>query len=226
MEWIGLAAGICFGIMGLGAYLKNNLESRQREREYQKTIEELKDIIRKGQLVKFEEVVPVQKRMVQEAKSSVWIFSINSLGIFHEHREDLLSLVKRGGSLKVLLLDPESEAFREREEKEESIEDRISGRLKAEYEAAVAYCTDISNFVKGGDIELRLHRERIKEALLIIDADTESSALHINTYPADEHTRGYIGEHRIIPKESPDLIKPYVQRYKTVWNGAKKIELS
>ena len=59
LEWIGLAAGIGFGIMGLGAYIKTNLESRQREQEYQKRIEQLQrsieqfeEIFRRGQRIK------------------------------------------------------------------------------------------------------------------------------------------------------------------------------
>ena len=63
LEWIGLAAGIGFGIMGLGAYIKTNLEGRQREQEYQKRIEQLQrsieqfeEIFRRGQRIKNEEL--------------------------------------------------------------------------------------------------------------------------------------------------------------------------
>ena len=226
LNWIGLAAGIGFGLMGLAAYLKTNLEGRQREREYQNRIKEYEEIVRKGQLIKFEEVVPIQKRMIQSAERNILIFSINSLGLFHEHLEDFISLIKRGGNLKILLLDPESESFKEREEKEEKINGKISGRLRAEYMASVAYCRDILNFSKGnGVVELKLHKENLKEALLIIDADTDNLNLHINVYPAEEHTRGYVGKHRIIPKENPDLIKPFIQNFERLWNCAKKADL-
>jgi len=30
-------------------------------------------------------------------------------------------------------------------------------------------------------------------------------------------------EHRVIPKEQPDLIKPYIQKYEKVWHNAKKV---
>ncbi|RJS82118.1 hypothetical protein CW713_05535, partial [Methanophagales archaeon] len=83
------------------------------------------------------------------AQRSIWIFSINSLGLFHEHREDMISLLKKGGSMRVLLLDPESEVFKNRERKEEEIKGQISGRLRAEYMASVAYCKDIINFSEG-----------------------------------------------------------------------------
>jgi len=63
LEWIGLAAGIGFGIMGLGAYIKTNLEGRQREQEYQNRIEQLQrsieqfeEIFRRGQRIKNEEL--------------------------------------------------------------------------------------------------------------------------------------------------------------------------
>jgi hypothetical protein len=226
LNWIGLAAGIGFGIMGLAAYLKTNLEGRQRERENKKLIKEFIETIKKGQLIKFEEVVPIQKKMIQNAKRNIWIFSINSLGLFHEHLEDFISLIKRGGNLKILLLDPESSSFKEREKKEEKINGKISGRLRAEYMASAAYCKDILNFSKGdGAVELRLHKENLKEALLIIDANTDNLSLHINTYPTEEHTRGYVGKHRIIHKENPDLIEPFIQNFERLWNCAKKVDL-
>jgi len=63
LEWIGLTAGIGFGIMGLGAYIKTNLEGRQREQEYQNRIEQLQrsieqfeEIFRRGQRIKNEEL--------------------------------------------------------------------------------------------------------------------------------------------------------------------------
>jgi hypothetical protein len=39
--WIAFAAGIGFGLMGLGAYIKTNIEGRKREKELQNKIEEL-----------------------------------------------------------------------------------------------------------------------------------------------------------------------------------------
>jgi len=226
LEWIGLAAGIGFGIMGLGAYLKTNIESRQREREYQNRIEQLEETIRRGQLLEFEKVVPEQKRLIRDAQRSIWIFSINSLGLFHEHREDMISLLKKGGSMRVLLHDPESGVFKDRERKEEEINGQISGRLRAEYTASLAYCKDIINFSEGkGSLELRLHKEDINEALLIIDPGTGNTTLHINEYSHERHTRGYIGKHRIIPREQPDLIKPYIQRYENLWNNARRVDL-
>ncbi len=64
LNWIGLAAGIGFGIMGLGAYLKTNREGRQRERGYQELIKQLEDIIKRGQILEFEKVVPEQKSLI------------------------------------------------------------------------------------------------------------------------------------------------------------------
>jgi len=101
LEWIGLAAGIGFGIMGLAAYIKTNLEGRQREQELLDHIEQLEETIRRGQLLEFEKIVPEQKRLIRDAQRSIWIFGINSLGVFHEHREDLISLLKKEGDLRV-----------------------------------------------------------------------------------------------------------------------------
>ena len=233
LEWIGLAAGIGFGIMGLGAYIKTNLEGRQREQEYQKRIEQLQrsieqfeEIFRRGQRIKNEELILKQKKLIQTAKKGTWILGINALGVFHEQREDILSLLKKGGDVRVLLLDPESEVFKDRERKEEEINGQISGRLRAEYTASLAYCKDIINFSEGkGSLELRLHKEDINEALLMIDPGTSNTTLHINEYSPERHTRGYTGKHRIIPREQPDLIKPYIQRYENLWNNARRVDL-
>ena len=78
-----------------------------------------------------------------EGVKGAWILGINALGVFHEQREDILSLLKKGGNVRVLLLDPESEVFKDRERKEEEINGQISGRLRAEYTASVAYCKDL-----------------------------------------------------------------------------------
>ncbi len=39
------------------------------------------------------------------------IMGINALGILHRHRADLLAILRQGGSVDVLLLDPNGEAF-------------------------------------------------------------------------------------------------------------------
>jgi len=233
LEWIGLAAGIGFGIMGLGAYIKTNLEGRQREQEYQKRIEQLQrsieqfeEIFRRGQRIKNEELILKQKKLIQTAKKGAWILGINALGVFHEQREDILSLLKKGGDVRVLLLDPESEVFKDRERKEEEINGQISGRLRAEYTASLAYCKDIINFGEGkGSLELRLYGESITESLLIIDPKSEDTMVLINEYPHEEYIRGYIGEHRIIQRGYPDLAKPYIQRYENLWNNARRVDL-
>jgi len=73
LELIALAAGIGFGIMGLAAYIKTNHEGRQREREYQQRIEQLEDIIRRGQRIEFEKLISEQKKFIRSAKKGVWI---------------------------------------------------------------------------------------------------------------------------------------------------------
>ncbi|RJS83895.1 hypothetical protein CW713_03460, partial [Methanophagales archaeon] len=110
--------------------------------------------------------------------------------------------------------------------KEEEINGQISGRLRAEYMASLAYCKDIINFSEGkGSLELRLYGESITESLLIIDPKSEDTMVLINEYPHEEYIRGYIGEHRIIQRGYPDLAKPYIQRYEKLWNSAKRVDL-
>jgi hypothetical protein len=220
---IGLAVGIALGVMGIGAFIKNNIESRKREKQLQQQIKELTEVIKKGQQIEFEQLILKQKRAIQNANNSIWIFGINALGVFHEQLEDMISFLKRKGNIKVLLLDPDSEAFKTREK----IEEDTAGRLKAEYMTSLAYCKELIKF-KGkrkGTIELRLHHENLNEALLIIDPHTDNVNLHVNSYPNQKHTRGYIGQHRTISKENPDLIRPYIDKYETIWSSGKKVDL-
>jgi hypothetical protein len=226
LEWIALAAGVGFGIMGLGAYIKSNLESRQREQGYQQRIEELEGIIKRGQQIESERLILEQKKLIRGAKKSAWFLGINALGVFHEQYEDMISLLKRGGSIRALLLDPKSEAFQLRERREEAIDGQTSGRLRAEYETSIAYCKDIIRFSEGkGSFELRLHEESLTEALLIIDPESDNTIVHVNEYPSKGYARGYSGETRVIPKEFVDLHLPYIQKYKNLWKNAKKFDL-
>ena len=41
------------------------------------------------------------------------ILGINALGLVHGHQGELMAILRRGGSVDVLLLDPETEAFRD-----------------------------------------------------------------------------------------------------------------
>ncbi len=223
LELIAATVGITTGIMGLVGYIKNNLESRSLEKELLQRIKILESIIQKGQLIRMEELITEQKKAIRSAERSIWIFGINALGVFHEHREDLISLLDKGGEIKCLLLDPASGAFKERE----NWENDMYGRLRAEFTVTISYCKDIIGNTKNKkNFELRLHQERVSEALLIIDPHIEGKCIiHVNKYPNEKYTRGYIGEHRIIQSTYSELIEFYIKKFEKIWKQSASVNL-
>ena len=135
------------------------------------------------------------RRLIKEAQKIVRIFDINALEPLHHSRELLINFTsKRGSLLQIILLDPDSDEFKERENKEED----SSGRIRAEWTATLAILEDIQLHTKG-TIEFCLFREKIDRYLLIVDALdkehlTEHSRMLINYYPEEPSARGYTGE--------------------------------
>ena len=217
------AAGIGFGIMGLAAYLKTNFEGRQREKDLKNKIEELEGFIKQGQMIDPRLLIQKEKDLINSARDEILMLGINGLGVFHESFEDIISFIKdRGGKVRVLLLDPESEAFKQREEKEEGNGGEKSGRLRAEYLTSIAFCKDIVRLSNSKDsLELRTYNEEPEVALLVADAKSDTGILHVNEYKSTELIRGYAGEHRFISKMWPDIFQQWTEKYEMLWNKAK-----
>jgi len=227
LEWISLGIGIGFGILGTAAYIKTNREAKQRERELQQKIKELKDQLKKGQLLGQERVITEDIKLINSAQKGVWILGINALAPLHQGREALIDLLEKNGCVRVLLLNPESEAFKKREKHEEEIDGKTSGRLRAEYNASVAICKDIVHFSRGrGKFELRIHEIDPKYALIIRDPGTDKCRVHVNYYPEEKLTRGLRGEHRVIIEYWPDILKGYIDEYENLWKKSTPVNLS
>lgn len=209
-ELIAMAAGTGFGLMGLAAYIKTNIEGRKQEKELQNKIEELM----KGQIIDPRILIKREKDLINSASEDIWILGINALGVFHESFEEIIHFIKNGGKVRVLLLNPESEAFKQREEKEEGIDVKKSGRLRVEYMTSVAFCKDIIRLSNKRDsLEFRAYNEEPKVALLVADPKKDTGMLHVNEYPSTELIRGYVGEHRFIPKQWPDIFQIHAKKY-------------
>lgn len=239
-EWIAFAAGIGFGIMGLAAYIKTNLESKQREKDLQVKIEKLEERSRqkekelqyrigelmKGQIIDPRLLITREKDLINSSSEDIWILGINALGVFHESFEDIIRFIKNGGKARVLLLNPESEAFKQREKREEGINGEKSGRLRAEYATSIAFCKAIIRLSnKRKSLDLRVYNKEPKVALLVADPKRNTGMLHVNEYPSPESARGYVGEHRFIPKQWPDIFQKWVNAYEAIWDKSKKVNL-
>jgi hypothetical protein len=225
-DLIAFAAGIGFGLMGLAAYIKTNFEARKDAKDYKNEIRKLQEIISEGQRIDPSVLIQKEKDLIDSAKYEIWILGINALGVFHESFENIISFIERGGKVRVLLLDPESEAFSQRERKEEGNGKEKSGRLKAEYVTSVAFCKDIDRLSNNRDsLELKVYNEAPEDALLLADPQHDTGIIHINEYNP-ELIRGYIGVHRYIIKEfQTDLFSQWLQKYKVLWDNAEKVML-
>lgn len=225
-DLIAMAAGIGFGLMGLAAYVKTNLEARKDVKDYQNKMEKLERIVRSGQRIDPRVLIKEEKGLIDSAKHEIWILGINALGVFHESFENIIGLIERGGNVKVLLLDPESKAFNRREAKEEGTGKEKSGRLKAEYAASVAYCKDIVRLGNRRDaLQLRVYIEEATMALFVADPRADTGIIHINEYNT-ELTRGYAGIHRYITRKlQPDAFPERIEKYEVLWDNAKNIAL-
>lgn len=225
-DLIAFAAGIGFGLMGLAAYIKTNFEARKDAKDYKNKIRELEEIISEGQRIDPRVLIQKEKDLIDSAKYEIWILGINALGVFHESFENIISFIERGGKVRVLLLDPESEAFSQRERKEEGNGKEKSGRLKAEYVTSVAFCKDIGRLNNNRDsLELKVYNEEPEDALLVADPQHDTGMIHINSYNP-ELIRGYIGVHRYITKKlQTDLFSQWLQKYKVLWDNAEKVML-
>ena len=123
------------------------------------------------------------------------IMGINALGVLHRHRADLLAILRRGGSVDVLLLDPNGEAFRKQRDSEEKRNGRVSNRLLKEMEASLAILRDILLILldeSEEDIEAIGQRFRIRlydrEARISLLFSSESRCLR-NASPLGSRSR-------------------------------------
>lgn len=100
-------------------------------------------------------------------------------------------LCARGGILHIVLLDPDSTVFRDREKHEHD----AFKRILTEWKASITILMDIKTSSKG-HIEIKLSSDPPDRSLFIIDAiegpETKSQML-INYYPEQSGMRGYSG---------------------------------
>ena len=125
------------------------------------------------------------------AQPDIWrvrILGINALGLLHAHEARLLSILRNGGTVEVLLLNPESAEFRKRRNLEEKRKGRVSNRLLAEMEASVAILQDMLNLLLNQhehDIEtlkdrfqVRYYSSKADKSLLFVVTQATKSVLH------------------------------------------------
>ena len=222
---VGLLLAV-FGLIIAAWDMRRRVNKLSDENERLQT--EMKTIL-KREVIGEQRVIGEDVNLIAGATEELWLLGINALGPLHQGREAVINLLKRKGKARVLLLDPTCPAFAKREGDEESVDGRITGRLRAEYEASVAICRDIVRSAAGGDaLQVKTHSQYPTEALVFADPRTGRGMLHVNIYPDAKGTRGSSGEHRRVPGRTPyaDEFQRWVTRYETLWSGASPVELT
>ena len=157
------------------------------------------------------------RTIIENASKSLLILGINGLGPLHQNRELIINLLKNGGSVKVLLLDPRSDSFEERVSFEKCFDEQMTNRLMYEFLASVSLCKEIYECVahinslakkghsddsyplcKGspestnpkGDFVIKLYSSKPTMSLVIADYECDTGVLNNNFYPNIKGSRG------------------------------------
>jgi len=202
----------------LGFKQNNKVKGLEEEKEYLK-----KEIHKISSKVDPES----DRKLLVQANHSAQIIGINSLGPLHHCREEIIEfLTDRKGALHIILLDPRSDAFVQRQRREED----LSQRLLSEWRASVSILQDIWRHTNGL-VELRIRTDTPDRSLFIVDALnglTDRSKMLINYYPDEAGTRGYSGAQflaEFVMERDRDSMFKNVEYFVHRWERAMPISL-
>jgi len=158
------------------------------------------------------------------AETKVKIMGENALQPIHGGFEHLLRILKSGGSIRVLLLNYNSQIYHRREESEAASR---SGRIRADWISALANLIEIDRMRKGsGNFLVKCHSTDPKGSLIIID----DWLIQFNPYePAGiGGRRGFGHETNILLNRDQEIsrFKDYEVMFETLWQSANEIDLS
>jgi len=167
------------------------------------------------------------------------ILGINSLGLLHQGRERVRNILENkkkegyGGKIRILLLDPDSEAFRRRQVFEM---DKV-GRLEAELCASLYILADIRENVGSeafASLEIRFHDSDPDRSLVMLDVSATDEAIVLanangvileNQYPGLGGERGLENEcHKWTLSCGKTYYKGDLEYFRNLWSKAKQIE--
>lgn len=130
---------------------------------------------------------------IDETTSSISILGITNARRLHLLRDALIRALDRNVEVKVLMLDPESREFAEREEFEE---DSV-GRLRLEIATGLATLREVWSRAKPENRErlhVRLFQMKPELAFSGFDlADSTRGEINVNAYPKEKGSRGFRG---------------------------------
>lgn len=178
-----------------------------------------------------------QELLGQPDVERVRILGINALGILHRHAADLTKILRGGGTLEVLLLDPESDEFRRQRDREEKSAGKVSNRIAAEMEASVATLRDILNHLLhryNVDVEdlaarfsIRFHDRRIAKSHLFVESPGQR-ALLFRKIPAVPPLPGSLARSKLVTARPSETVSIYLTQetyFTEIWNESKIVPL-
>lgn len=232
---VSSVVGVVVGIL-LQYFLSTGEKKRQKQEYdnlYKKYIE-LLDSKAEHSKRKISFQLEVLENKISEVKDSgrtpdVWILGINATGPLHQGREILIDMLKSGGKLRVLLLDPTHPVFSKRSDHER---DHV-GRITAELFASFYILMDIMSQLKSANesllrnIEVRLHHEDPDRSLIMVNCEDQDGVVLVNPYPSREGTRGVEGEmYPLVQRgRTASGYKENVTYYKKLWDQAKPVKI-
>jgi len=152
------------------------------------------------------------------------MLGINATGTLNLAREPIIRFIRAGGSVKILLLDPDSDEFKAKEKKEL---DEVR-RIYKEQVASLAIIEDIINYTKEdkGSIEIRFHSLPHDRSVFCVNPKDDDSVLLVTRYDAPGSGSGLGGTKHIFIRnqhlpEFNDSISFFRKRWK---DGTTKLK--
>jgi len=192
------AEEINYSTKTLRRYIKEGrIDAFRIHRSYRISAAALERVIKRDMRRNFES----DMGLIDSCYTSLWLLGINALSPLHRGFEAIKEAMRRGVNVKVLLLDPDSLAFKARADKEaDGIPEYTVKRLKSEFETSMALCRCIADSVGTGDkygkIEVSLHGQEPHCSMILIDYISGENvywACNYNPYPKINSTRGISG---------------------------------
>jgi len=228
--WISailFGSGIAFIIYGLQTKAKNETLKKENElikRERTIHLNKPRDITADKYLI----------HLAQDYKhlEELRIIGINSLGVIHQAREDIMHLLKKGKTVKLLLLNPISDEFINRIRNVEcrpnqDFESHYQ-RLKAEWNATIMILRNIRrNINKKNLLKIKVRNENPSFAFTAtVSKEGEECIAYINEYPLEG--RGTRGEQYSCRKSNPSEKLTYeskMHEFNDLWMKANTISI-
>jgi excisionase family DNA binding protein len=177
--------------------------------------------------------------LISTCKNTLDILGTNALGPLHEGRVLIKKKLSEGVTVRVLLLNEESdELFIKAYEEEVAFGGTISKRLDDEFVAAKTICQDLKNFVNWqkfinqnsivGDIHVGKYSEFPKKSLIIIDSSSPEGKCNLKYYPDDSSQPGVLGTQKTIRNTSVEYeeFKIQTEDFERLWNSSETISFS